>query len=742
LFLYRTGGSRTIALIAGSPTSYKERNPNGGDYARLRFREGDPMKHRHVALMCLFFLLAPATALAQEKKRPITVEDFFRLERVSDPQISPDGRYVAYVVTTVDLSANKASSNLRLASADGKTRRQLTTTLRSDRHPRWSPDGKRILFQSNRSGALQLWVIDVGGGEARQLTTISTGAHTGTWSRDGKHIAFQSSIWPEYSTKPFKESDALNQKRMDEQVKNPVKAKVHTRLFYRHWDEYTEDKREHLFVCSFDGDKAGEPRDVTPGDYDAAPTSSTFSLGDDFTFSPDGNYLVYTATPKRNEAWSTNFDIWRVRIDGTGAAENLTKDNKAADATPRFSPDGKHLAYRAQKRHGFESDLWELMVVECSPDGSVRGKPRSVSASVDSWVDGYVWFADSRGLYFTAEKAGRGRVWSARLDTVTVDALEPHPAGTTFALSLSQDGKRLAFLHSRMGKPTQVFALDLNPLPSPARNLSQLNAKLLAGLDLPNPESVTVKGADGTPMQMWILKPPGFDPSKRWPVVFWIHGGPQAAWLDRWSWGWNPQLWAAQGYVMVLPNPRGSTGFGQKYTDEISGDWGGRCFQDLLNGVAYIEKQPWIDPNRMAAAGASFGGYMMNWFQGNTTKFKTLIAQCSIYNLESMFAGTEELWFVEWDLGGLPWGKDRKSYEKFSPHRLAHNFKTPELIFHGDLDYRVPVGEAHQLFTTLRRLGIDARFVNYPDEGHPILRPANVAHFHREVFAWLKKYLH
>jgi dipeptidyl aminopeptidase/acylaminoacyl peptidase len=698
------------------------------------------MRRARVLLACCFLALAPAAGLAQEKKRPITVEDFYHLERVSDPQISPDGNHVVYVVTKVDLSANKASSNLWLASTDGKARRQLTTTPKSDRHPRWSPDGKRILFQSNRSGALQLWLIDPAGGEARQLTTVSTGAHTGTWSRDGKHIAFQSSVWPEYSTKPFKESDALNKKRADEQENNPVKAKVHTRLFYRHWDEYTEDKREHLFVLAFDGEKAGEPRDVTPGDYDAAPTSSTFSLGDDFTFSPDSNYLVYTATPKRNEAWSTNFDIWRVRIDGTGEAENLTKDNKAADATPRFSPDGKHLAYRAQRKPGFESDLWELMVVECSPDGSIHGKPRSVSAKVDSWVDGYVWAGNER-LLFTAEKSAYGRVWGVDLGTGMVEPLESYLSGTSYALSLSRDGKRLAYLHSRIGEPPQVFVKDLDTTPGTPRDISRVNAQLLAELDLPQPKHVTVKGADGTPLQMWILKPPGFDPNKRWPLVYWVHGGPQAAWLDRWSWGWNPQLWAAQGYVVALPNPRGSTGFGQKYVDEISGDWGGKCYQDLMKGVEYLEKQPWIDPNRMAAAGASFGGYMMNWFQGNTAKFKTLVTQCSIFNLESMYAGTEELWFVEWDLGGLPWGKDRKSYEKFSPHRLAHQFKTPMLIFHGDLDYRCPVSEAHQLFTTLRRLGIDARFVNYPDEGHPILRPANVAHFHREVFAWLKKYL-
>jgi dipeptidyl aminopeptidase/acylaminoacyl peptidase len=683
-------------------------------------------------------LILPAPAQAQQ--RPIQVDDQFRWLRVADPQISPDGNHVVYVVTKVDLAGNKSSANLWLASTDGKTRRQLTTTPKSDRHPRWSPDGKFILFQSNRSGSNQLWLIGTDGGEARQLTTISTGAETGIWSRDGKRIAFVSAVYPEFSDKPFQESDKLNKQKIDEIAKNPVKAKVFTKLFYRHWDEYVEDKRQHLFVVPFDGEKAGGPRDVTPGDYDAYPTSTTFGVGDDFTFSPDGSHLVFTAVPKKNEAWSTNYDIWRVPVAG-GTPENLTAANAAADGAPQFSPDGKRLAYRAQKRPGFEADRWELMLVNCDPGGAFAGKPHSVTAKFDSWVEDFVWAPDGQGIYFTAEERGRTPVWFVNLSSgaVYLPTGGFSTEGVHAALSISKAGPTtLAYTYAAMYQPPEVYVTSEK---DGTRNLSHANDKLLAELDMPRPENYLVPGAGGTPMQMWVLKPPGFDAKKRWPLVYLVHGGPQGAWQDGWSYRWNPEVWAAQGYVVALPNPRGSTGFGQKYVDEISGDWGGKCYEDLMKGLAFLEKQPWIDRDRMAAAGASFGGYMMNWIQGNTDKFKTLITHCGVYNFESMYALTDELWFDEWEHGGPPWGKNRASYEKHSPHRLAANFKTPMLIIHNDLDFRVPVAEGHQLFTTLQRRGIPARFVNFPDEGHWVLRPQNSRYWHREVFDWLKKYV-
>ncbi len=688
-------------------------------------------------LLAISFFGFSGLSRADDGGRAMKLEDLFRYKRVADPQVSPDGKYVAYVVTAVNLEANSTNADIWLVPAAGGAPRQLTTAPKADRHPRWSPDGKQILFESTRSGDSQLWLINVDGGEARQLTSIATGASTGIWSPDGRNVAFVSAVYPEHSSKPYKESNELNKKRLEEIEKNPVKAKVLTRLFYRHWDEWVEDKRQHLFVIPAIG---GEPRDITPGDRDGYPTSTTFSAGDDFTFSPDGKYLVYTAPPEREEAWSTNYDIFRVPVQG-GIAECLTRENKAADGAPQFSPDGKTLAYRAQSRPGFEADRWEIALAPCDTSGLLTGprrlaKPKYVGESpYDLSVDSFLWKPDGKSVWFLAEKDATSPIFQWTLQDPSCSPVVS--GGTNGALSMSRDGSVLAFSQASLRGPNEVRALIQNE----QRSLTTVNKDLQGELNLSKPESVTVTGAGGKPMQMWILMPPAFDAAKKWPLVYLVHGGPQGAWEDGWSFRWNPQLWAAQGYVIAMPNPRGSTGFGQKYVDEISGDWGGKCYEDLMAGVAYLENLPYLDKDRMASAGASFGGYMMNWFQGNTTKFKTLITHCGVYNFDSMYATTDELWFDEWEHGGPPWGKNRASYEKHSPHRFAKNFKTPMLIIHNDLDFRVPVSEGHQLFTTLQRLGVPSRFVNFPDEGHWVLKPANSAYWHKEVFAWLKKYV-
>jgi dipeptidyl aminopeptidase/acylaminoacyl peptidase len=693
------------------------------------------MFREFVVLACLLAVLTPGAVLA-DGKRPMRVDDLFRFKRVSDPQLSPDGKTVAYVLATVDLDKNSSSSALWLAPTEKGEPRQFTGTTKKDKHPRWSPDGKKILFVSNRGGEDQLWVIDTAGGEARQLTTLSTGASDGLWSPDGRWVAFVSAVYPEYSDKPFKESDELNKKRKEEAEKSPVKARVFKRLFFRHWDEWVEDKRQHLFVVPAEG---GEPRDVTPGDRDANPTSDTFSVGDDFTFSPDGKYLLHTAPPERHEAWSTNYDVCRVPVAG-GKAECLTKDNPAADGAPRFSPDGKHLAYRAQRRAGFEADRWELLVVACDPGGAFQGTPRGLTSGLDRSVGDFAW-ADANTIFFTADENGSTAIFSVDVPGAPGNVSRYPTPGANSALATSPATRVLTFLNAALDHPPEVMvAAQPRPGVLEARNVSRANAQLLDELDLPRPESVTVKGAGGTPMQMWVLKPPGFDPHKKWPLAYLVHGGPQGAWEDGWSYRWNPELWAAQGYVVALPNPRGSTGFGQKYTDEISGDWGGKCFEDLMAGALYLEKQPYIDRERMAAAGASFGGYMMNWFEGHTDRFKTLITHCGVYNFDSMYATTDELWFDEWEHGGPPWSVNRESYEKFSPHRFAKNFKTPMLIIQNDLDFRVPVAEGLQLFTTLQRLGVPSKMINFPDEGHWVLKPKNSEFWHKEVFAWLARY--
>ncbi len=693
------------------------------------------------------------TATVATAARPMQVDDLFKFLRVSDAQISPDGFWIAYVITKVDLDANKSSSNLWLADVAGKNPpKRLTSTDKKDRHPRWSPDGKRILFESSRSGETQLWTIDIRGGEARQITNLSTEASGAIWSADGKNIAFVSAVYPEFAKLPFKESDAANKKKMDEIKASPIKAKVFTKLFYRHWDSYVEDKRQHLFVLPFDTNGTegfAEPRDVTPGDRDAFPTSSTFSSGDDFTFSPDGKYLVFSAVPEKDEAWSTNMDLCRVSINNTSDKwENLTKENLAADSAPMFSPDGNYLAYRAQKRPGFEADKWEIMIVETNQEGTFKSKPVSFTGALktDVSVNEFTWAGKDK-ILFTADHLGKvGLFQILPLEDVKAATLIKNQlSGYNSGISASTDGAKIAFLNSSMASPPEVFAGNADLRLSKPINISKVNETLLTELELPKPESVTLPGAGDTPTQMWILKPPGFDPSKKWPVAFLVHGGPQGAWEDGWSYRWNPQAWAARGYVVALPNPRGSTGFGQKYVDEISGDWGGKCYEDLMKSADYVEKLPYVDKDRIGSAGASFGGYMMNWFSVKTGRFKCLISHCGVYNFESMYTTTEEIWFDEWEHSGPPWGKGgRESYEKFSPHRFAENlakFKTPMLIIHNDLDFRVPISEGTQIFTALQRQGVPSRFVNFPDEGHWVLKPKNSQFWYKEVFTWLEKYV-
>jgi dipeptidyl aminopeptidase/acylaminoacyl peptidase len=672
-------------------------------------------------------------------KRPMALADLFALKRVADPQISPDGTQVVYVVTTVNLESNKSSSNLWLAAIDGKSPpRQLTTTDKKDGHPRWSPDGKTILFESSRSGSSQLWVIDTTGGEAKKITEISSGAGTAIWSPDGKRIAFVSAVFPEFSELPFEQSDAKNKEKSEAIEKDPVKAKVFTKLFFRHWDSFVDDKRQHLFVVDADGKNC---RDVTPGDRDAYPTSTTFSVGDDFTFAPDSKHLIFTAVPEQDEAWSTNHDLCRVSIDNKSTKwETLTKGNDAADGCPRFSPDGKMLAYRAQSRTGYEADFWAVKVVECDAAGG-DWKPVKAAAQNSPNVDDLAW-AGNQKIFTSSEDRGYRRFYTMGVGSEGPIVKGAETEGSRTSLSVSRDGAAIAFTEARMDRPNDVFAVSPTT-DGVSTNLSQANKDLLSTLDLPRPEYVEVPVEGDVKMQMWILKPPGFDAKKKWPLAYLVHGGPQGMWDDGWSFRWNAQVWAAQGYVVALPNPRGSSSFGQKYMDDISGDWGGKCYNDLVAGLAHLKSLPYVDANRMASAGGSFGGYMQNWFAVNeiAKEFKCLVTHCSVWDFESMWGTTDELWFDEWE-HGLPWSP-KPNVAEHSPHKKSGNlgkYKTPMLIIHNDLDFRCPIGQGHELFTALQRQGVPSRFVNFPDEGHWVLKPQNSKRWHEEVFAWLKQY--
>jgi dipeptidyl aminopeptidase/acylaminoacyl peptidase len=684
--------------------------------------------NKHIRPLFTFsiFLFALSSLLTAQTKRPMELEDMFRIKRVTDPQLSPDGKSVAYVVTVVDKAANRTNSDIWIIPSNGGESRQLTNSPRHDRHPRWSPDGKSILFESNRGGSFQLYTVSAEGGEAKQITSISTEANSGIWSPDGKSIAFVSAVFPEFSDKQYQESDALNKKKQDDRDNSKVKARVFTQLLYRHWDSWVDDKRQHIFVIPAAG---GDPRDVTPGENDAVPTSSTFSAGDDFDFSPDGKELAFTTPPfpTREQAWSTNHDIFTVNL-ASGERKQITT-SLAADGFPRYSPDGKYIAYRAQSKPGFEADRWQLMLYDRK-----SGTTKSITTNFDSNVESMVWASDSKKLYFDAEEKGNKPLWSISVKGDESTKLVEY--GVNGDVSVSSNRKLLTFTHQTFTHPIEIYTAHSDG--KNQKQLTHVNDELFSQLTFTEPEYTWFTGANDTKVQMWIAKPPAFDPTKKYPLVFWVHGGPQTAFLNSWSSRWNSQLWAAQGYVVTLTNPRGSTGFGQKFTDEISHDWGGKVYTDLMNGLAYLQTLPYIDTSRMAAAGASFGGYMMNWFEGHTDKFKTIVCHDGVFNFSSMYGTTEEVWFDEWE-HGKPW--ENVDGEKDSPHLYAKNFKTPMLIIHSELDYRVPLNEGQQLFTTLQRQGIPSKFLYFPDEGHWVLKPGNSELWHKTIFEWLAGYL-
>ncbi len=680
------------------------------------------------AVLCALAGSQVSTSLAQQK-RPLEIADLFRIARISDPALSPDGKWLVYTVTTSDLKTNTTPTALYLVSTSGGLPQRLSRGPGNDREAAWAPDSRRIAYISNRSGSAQVWTVDIGTLRPEQFSHISTEADLPTWSPDGSMIAFVSQVFPENSARPFPESDSLNEVRLDSLEHGAVRAKIFTQLLFREWNSWRNGRRKHIFVQPVAG---GLPKDLTPGDRDAVPFSSTFSAGIDYAFSPDSREIAYTATPipTREEAWSTNHDIYTVPVTG-GPPKQITT-NPAADGYPRYSPDGKFIAYRAQSVPNFEADRWQLMLYD-----RASGTSRSLTSTFDGSVRTPVWSPDSKRLYFEAEDRGNEPVFSVTL--TGKDVVRVIGGATCHTILVSPDGKRLYYAFSTFRKPVELAAVGNDG--KNAEPITRMNDSLLSAIDIPAPESIWYEGAGGTKIQAWIFTPPGFDQHRKYPLVYLVHGGPQNSWLNSWSYRWLPPLWAAQGYVVVAPNPRGSTGFGQKFVNEISGDWGGKVFVDLMKGLDYVLSLSYIDTTRKAAAGASFGGYMMNWFQGHTDgRFNAIITHDGSFNAESMYGTTEEVWFDEWEHGGTPWDRPEE-FRRFSPNVYAKHFRTPNLIIHGEQDFRVPVGEGFQLFTALQRQGVPSKFLYFPDEGHHVLKPANSELWHRTVFDWLAQYL-
>ncbi|HEY3769824.1 MAG TPA: S9 family peptidase [Candidatus Angelobacter sp.] len=700
----------------------------------------------------------PQLSAQSAAKKPFTFEDMMSLQRIGGPALSPNGKWVLFSAVEVNLKQNTRTPHLWVVSINGGTARQMPTTPAGESEGRWSPDGKNYLYISSEEGGSQVWMNGFDpesgmlSGLPHKITSISTEADGAIWSPDGKNIVFTSDVYPGCA------DDACNKYGDETHAKSKVKAMVFEHLLFRHWNHYNSDKRSHLFVVPMEG---GVAKDLTPGNHDVPP----FSLGgpDDYAISPDGKELAFTSNWDAVGATSTNNDIFIVPM--TGGEPKKISTSPGGDSSPVYSPDGKWLGWRMQKRAGYESDRFRLVVYNRQ-----SGEIKNLTESFDQWVESFTWSPDSKTIYFTSEFQGTSPIYQldvAAAMSASVGGGKPIQeilGGANDEVSVSSDGKTLVFTHLSVRAPSEVYKIDLSaPRPTiasaklgkdgtianrhltqmnfNAEKISHLNDPVLENIAMQEAESFWFAGAGGTKVQGFLVKPPNFNKEKKYPVKFLIHGGPQGQWGDEWSYRWNAELMAADGYVVIMVNPRGSTGYGQAFVDGVNKDWGGKPYIDLMNGLDYAEKTyPFIDKNRECALGASYGGYMINWILGHTTRFKCLVSHDGMFNTESAYGSTEELWFPEWEFGGTVWA-NREGYRKWSPHLFATQFKTPTLVVHSQLDYRLDVSEGFQLFTTLQRLKVPSKMLYFPDEGHWVLKPQNSQLWYKTVNGWVDSYL-
>jgi dipeptidyl aminopeptidase/acylaminoacyl peptidase len=648
------------------------------------------------------------TTAAFAQQHPLTFNDLAAARRVGAPAVSPDSKWIAYDVSITDLAANRRHSEIYLVPSSGAT---AARKIADGDGPAWSPDGKTIGFISGG----QVSLYDVAAGTSRKVSDLQGGASTIRWVGNSG-VVVTSDIYPDCGL-----DAACIKLKTDAAAQKHSSARVITSLLYRHWMSWQPETRTHIVYVPLDG---SAPRDLTPGKYDTPPYS--VGGGDEFDISPDGKELVFARDVSEHPELSTNWDLYVVPIAG-GEPRRITS-RTGADTSPKYSPDGKYIGYRSQARAGYESDLWEMWVYDRAAGTSSR-----VAPSFQQWVEEFAWARDSRSIFATYPAAGRHGITQFVIG-------QPHATtqwtlATAGALTVANDGT-IYFDRSSLDRPNEIYALRGDK----ETRITHENDALFESIAMGQSEDVWYTGAENAKIQAIMVKPPMFDPAKKYPAVVLIHGGPQGNWAYSWSDRWNPQMFAARGYVVFMPNPRGSTGYGQKFVEDISRDWGGKAYTDIMNGVDELAKMPFVDGTRIGAAGASYGGYMIDWILGHTDRFKALVSHDGVYNLTSMYGATEELWFPEWELGGNPWDNP-ELYEKWSPHLYAKNFKTPTLVIQGELDYRVPVDQGLQLFTALQRRGVPSKLIVFPEEGHWVLKPLDSELWHREVLGWLDRWL-
>ncbi len=728
-----------------------------------------------VAYLFSGFCFAQGGALPA--KRPMTFADLQAMKRISDPQISPSGKWVLFSVTDVSLEKNSRTNHLWVVPLAGGPERQLTAAT-GESNGRFSPDGKGVMYSSAEGGSSQIWLApwdeaagSMGAGHA--VTALETEADGALWAPDSKHFLFVSSVYPECESHAamgtLRNEEEANCNALKDTVaaKNPVKALVFEHLLYRHWNSFVGAKHSHIFYGSVEG---GAPADLTPASVVGDHEAPTFSLGGPlgYAISPDGREVAYVTNLDKVPAASTNNDVFVLQVAAEPSTAKKVSASPGSDDGPQYSPDGKWLAWRSQARNGFESDKFRLMVME-----RASGAIKDLMPKLDGWVDEFVWAPKSKQIYFASGEAGEEPVFETDVEGPIAGEVSGVVQTAEFgSLVLSPDGERLVMTAMRAFSPSTIVTMQTH-VPSEAITfLTHSNDGLLGSLNLGPLEPFSFIGAEGTRVQGFVLKPPNFDSAKKYPVKFLMHGGPQTAWGDAWSYRWNWQLMAANGYVVVGINRRGSTGYGQKFVDQVSGDWGGRAYVDLMKGLDYAEaKFPFIDKTRECALGASYGGFMANWVLTHTDRFRCIVTHDGMYNPQSAYGTTEEVWFNEWEFrprtlsvgkaGPSPAAKDDKGlgskpaqpwdfvnatndadpFRKWSPMLHIKNAHTPTLIIHSQRDYRLDISEGFQMFTALQRLGVPSKMLYFPDEGHWVLKPRNSELWYETVNDWCDRWL-